>query len=238
MKQHGKRYEELAKLVDEDKVYAPADAVELVKKTSNVKFDSTIEVHMRMGLDVRHADQQVRGTADLPAGTGKTVRVLVFAEGDKAREAEQAGADFVGSDDLIKRIEDGWTDFDVAIAYRDNALMQKVGKLGRILGRRGLMPNTRSGTVVDDIASAVKSSKAGRIEFRTGKAPLIQVPIGKASFEDKGLLDNLGSLVDAVVKAKPAGAKGAYIKGITLTSTMGPGVRLDVGQTTALASAS
>ncbi|HLG70199.1 MAG TPA: 50S ribosomal protein L1 [Chloroflexota bacterium] len=236
MKEHGKRYQELAKLVDEDKVYAPAEAIELVKKTSNVKFDSTIEVHMRMGLDVRHADQQVRGTADLPAGTGKIVRVLVFAEGDKAREAEQAGADFVGSDDLIKRIEDGWTDFDVAIATRD--MMGKVGKLGRVLGRRGLMPNPKSGTVTDDLAKSVKEVKAGRIEFRTGKAPLIQVPIGKASFEDKGLLDNLGSLVDAVVKAKPTGSKGAYIKGITLTSTMGPGVKVDVNQSTALASTS
>lgn len=236
MKEHGKRYEELAKLVDEDKIYSPAEAVDLIKKTSNVKFDSTIEVHMRMGLDVRHADQQVRGTADLPAGTGKSVRVLVFAEGDKAREAEQAGADFVGSDDLIKRIEDGWIEFDVALATRD--MMGKVSKLGRVLGRRGLMPNPKSGTVTDDLAKGVKEVKAGRIEFRTGKAPLIQVPIGKSSFEDKGLLDNLGSLVDAVVKAKPSGSKGSYIKGITLSSTMGPGVKLDVAQATALASAS
>ena len=236
MKEHGKRYVELAKLVDEDKIYPPAEAVELVKKTSAVKFDSTIELHMRMGLDVRHADQQVRGTAALPAGTGKSVRVVVFAEGDKAREAEQAGADAVGSDDLIKRIEDGWTDFDVAIATRD--MMGKVGKLGRVLGRRGLMPNPKSGTVTDDLAKGVKEVKAGRIEFRTGKAPLIQVPIGKASFEDKGLLDNLGSLVDAVVKAKPSGSKGAYIKGITISSTMGPGLKLDVAQTTALGSTS
>jgi large subunit ribosomal protein L1 len=236
MKKHGKRYEEIAKLVEEDKAYSPAEAIELVKKTSTVKFDSTIEVHMRMGLDVRHADQQVRGTADLPAGTGKTVRVLVFAEGDKAREAEAAGADFVGSDDLIKRIEDGWTDFDVALATRD--MMGKVAKLGRVLGRRGLMPNPKSGTVTDDLERGVRDVKAGRIEFRTGKAPLIQVPIGKASFEEKGLLDNLGSLVDAVVKAKPAGSKGTYIKNITLTSTMGPGVKLDVPQTLAAASAS
>jgi|SRR5579884_357044 large subunit ribosomal protein L1 len=236
MKKHGKRYLEIAKLVEPDKAYAPAEAVTLVKQTANTKFDSTIEVHMRMGLDVRHADQQVRGTADLPAGTGKDVRVLVFAEGDKAREAEQAGADFVGSDDLIKRVEDGWTDFDVALATRD--MMGKVGRLGKVLGRRGLMPNPKSGTITDEVGRAVKEMKAGRIEFRTGKAPLIQVPIGKASFEDKGLLDNLSSLVDAVIKAKPAGAKGAYIKNITLTSTMGPGVKLDVGQTQALASAS
>ncbi|HEX6512398.1 MAG TPA: 50S ribosomal protein L1 [Chloroflexota bacterium] len=236
MNQRGKRYQELAKLVDEDKAYAPAEAVELVKKTSNVKFDSTIEVHMRMGLDVRHADQQVRGTADLPAGTGKTVRVVVFAEGDRAREAEQAGADFVGSDDLIKRIEDGWVDFDVALATP--SMMSKVSKLGRVLGRRGLMPNPKSGTVTDDVTRGVKEVKAGRIEFRTDRSALIHVPIGKASFEEKGLLDNLGSLVDAVVKAKPAGAKGAYIKNMTLTSTMGPGVKLDIGQTTALANAS
>jgi len=236
MKQHGKRYEEVVKLVEEDKAYSPAEAIELVKKTSTVKFDSTIEIHMRMGLDVRHADQQVRGTADLPAGPGKAVRVAVFAEGDKAREAEQAGADFVGSDDLIKRIEDGWMDFDVALATRD--MMGKVAKLGRVLGRRGLMPNPKSGTVTDDLERGVKEVKAGRIEFRTGKAPLIQVPIGKASFEEKGLLDNLGSLVDAVVKARPSGSKGTYIKNITLTSTMGPGIKLDVAQTAALAGAS
>jgi large subunit ribosomal protein L1 len=236
MKQHGKRYEEIVKLVDEDKAYAPAEAVELVKKTSTIKFDSTIEVHMRMGLDVRHADQQVRGTADLPAGTGKSVRVLVFAEGDKAREAEQAGADFVGSEDLIKRIEDGWMEFDVALATRD--MMGRVAKLGRVLGRRGLMPNPKSGTVTDDLERGVREVKAGRIEFRTGKAPLIQVPIGKASFEERGLLDNLGSLVDAVMKARPAGSKGTYIRNITLTSTMGPGIKLDVPETMAIASAS
>jgi large subunit ribosomal protein L1 len=201
-----------------------------------VTFDSTIEVHMRMGLDVRHADQQVRGTADLPAGTGKTVRVVVFAEGDRARDAEQAGADFVGSDDLIKRVEDGWLDFDVALATP--SMMPKVSKLGRVLGRRGLMPNPKSGTVTDDVTRGIKDVKAGRIEFRTGKAPLIQVPIGKSSFEEKGLLDNLGSLVDAVVKAKPAGSKGSYIKSITLASTMGPGVKLDIPETVALASTS
>jgi large subunit ribosomal protein L1 len=236
MKKHGKRYDEVAKLVDEDKLYPPIEGVDLVKKTSNVKFDSTIEVHMRMGLDVRHADQQVRGTADLPAGTGKTVRVVVFAEGDRARDAEQAGADFVGSDDLIKRVEDGWLDFDVALATP--SMMPKVSKLGRVLGRRGLMPNPKSGTVTDDVTRGIKDVKAGRIEFRTGKAPLIQVPIGKSSFEEKGLLDNLGSLVDAVVKAKPAGSKGSYIKSITLASTMGPGVKLDIPETVALASTS
>ena len=236
MNKHGKRYTELAKLVEEDKLYPPSEAVELAKKTSAVKFDATIEVHMRMGLDVRHADQQVRGTADLPAGTGKTVRVVVFAEGDKAREAEQAGADVVGSDDLIKRIEDGWLEFDVALATRD--MMGKVAKLGRVLGRRGLMPNPKSNTVTDDLARGVKEVKAGRIEFRTDRSALIHVPIGKASFEDKGLLDNLGSFVDAVVKAKPSGSKGTYIKSITMASTMGPGIKLDISQATALATAS
>jgi len=235
MKEHGKRYTEIAKLVDEDKLYSPTEAVELARKTANTKFDSTIEVHMRMGLDVRHADQQVRGTADLPAGTGRSVRVAVFAEGDKAREAEQAGADFVGSDDLIKRIEDGWLEFDVALAVP--GMMPKVSKLGRILGRRGLMPNPKSNTVTDDLSKGVKEVKAGRIEFRTDRSALIHVPIGKASFEDQGLLDNLTSFVDAVVKAKPAGSKGTYIKSITVASTMGPGVKLDVQQATALSSA-
>ncbi len=236
MKKHGKRYEEAAKLVDEDKAYAPNEAIELVKKTATVKFDSTVELHMRLGVDPRHADQQVRGTAALPAGTGKTMRVLVFAEGDRAREAEEAGADYVGSDDLIKRIDDGWVDFDVALATRD--MMSKVGRLGKVLGRRGLMPNPKSGTVTDDVAKAIKEVKGGRIEFRLDKTALIHVPIGKASFDDKGLLDNLSSLVDAVVKAKPSGAKGTYIRSITMASTMGPGVRLDIPQTVALASAS
>jgi len=236
MKKHGKRYQEVAKLVDEDKLYAPAEGLELAKRTSNTKFDATIEVHMRMGLDVRHADQQVRGTAGLPAGSGKAMRVLVFAEGDRAREAEQAGADFVGSDDLVKRIEDGWTDFDVAIATPE--MMGKVGRLGRVLGRRGLMPNPKSGTVTPEVARAIKEVKGGRIEFRTDRSALIHVPIGKASFEDQGLLENLSSFVDAVVKAKPAGAKGSYIRSITLASSMGPGIKLDVNQATALASAS
>ena len=233
MKKHGKRYEEATKLVDVSKLYPPNEAIELARKTATVKFDSTIELHMRMGLDVRHADQQVRGTADLPAGTGKTVRVLVFAEGDKAREAEQAGADFVGSDDLIKRIEEGWIEFDVALATRD--MMSKVSRLGRVLGRRGLMPNPKSGTVTDDLARGVKEVKAGRIEFRTDRSALIHVPIGKASFENQGLIDNLGSLIDAVVKAKPSGAKGTYIRSISMASTMGPGISLDIPQTMALA---
>ena len=236
MKEHGKRYTEVAKLVDAEKAYAPAEAVELAKKTSNTKFDATIEIHMRMGLDVRHADQQVRGTAALPAGTGKAVRVLVFAEGDKARDAEQAGADFVGSDDLVKRIEEGWTDFDVAIATPE--MMGKVGKLGKVLGRAGKMPNPKSGTVTGEVARAIKEVKGGRIEFRTDRSALIHVPIGKVSFDEKGLLDNLGSFVDAVVKAKPSGSKGSYIKSITLASTMGPGIKLDIAETTALASAS
>lgn len=234
MPEHGKRYRELAKLVDIDKTYAPPEAVSLVRQTANTKFDSTVELHMRMGLDVRHADQQVRGTADLPAGTGKVTRVVVFAEGEKAREAEAAGADFVGADELIKRVEGGWTDFDVVLAT--SSMMQRVSKLGKVLGRKGLMPNPKSGTVTDDVERGVKEVKAGRIEFRTGKAALIQVPIGKASFDDEGLLNNLTSLVEAVVKAKPSGCKGTYIRSITLASTMGPGVHLDVPQTLALAS--
>ncbi|HUZ76595.1 MAG TPA: 50S ribosomal protein L1 [Chloroflexota bacterium] len=231
---HGKRYEEAVKLVDGDKAYAPAEAVDLARKTSTVKFDSTVELHLRLGVDPRHADQMVRGTADLPAGTGKNVRVLVFAQGDKAREAEEAGAEYVGADDLAKRIEGGWLDFDVAIATPD--MMSSVGKLGRILGRRGLMPNPKSGTVTTDVTRAIKELKAGRIEFRVDKTALIHAPIGKASFEPDGLLNNLGSFVDAVVKAKPSGAKGSYIKSITMSTTMGPGIKLDIPQTVALGS--
>ncbi len=234
MSEHGKRYEEVAKLVDPDKLYKPAEAVELAKKTANVKFDSTVELHMRLGVDPRHADQMVRGMADLPAGTGKNVRVLVFAQGDKAHEAEEAGAEFVGADDLAKKIEGGWLDFDIAIATPE--MMGTVGKLGRILGRRGLMPNPKSGTVTTEVARTVKEMKAGRTEFRVDKTALIHAPIGKASFDEEGLLSNLGSFVDAVVKAKPSGAKGAYIKSITMATTMGPGIKLDIPETMALGS--
>jgi large subunit ribosomal protein L1 len=234
MPKRGKKYLEKAALVDRTRAYSPADAIRLLKETAYAKFDETVEVHFRTGLDPRHAEQQVRGTALLPHGLGKPVRVLVFAEGDGARIAREAGADYVGSDDLIKKIEGGWTEFDVAIAQRE--LMGKVGRLGRILGPRGLMPNPRSGTVVDaqDLGKAVNDAKQGRVEFRLDRTALMHVPIGKVSFDEQKLLDNLAALVSEVAKARPAGAKGQYIRSITLTSTMGPGIKLDVNETLAL----
>jgi large subunit ribosomal protein L1 len=235
MAQHGKNYRRIATLVDRDKTYAPSDAIALAKEARYAKFDETVEIHIRTGLDPRHADQQIRSTTQLPHGLGKVVRVLVFAEGEAARVAEEAGADFVGSDDLIYRIQnEGFTDFDVAIAQRE--LMGKVGRLGRVLGPRGLMPNPRSGTVVDgdDIAKAIQDAKGGRVEFRLDRTALLHVPIGKVSFSDDQLLDNLATLMDAVNKAKPSGAKGQYLRAVTLTTTMGPGIRLDLGQTTTL----
>jgi large subunit ribosomal protein L1 len=230
----GKRYIETAKKVEANKPYPPEDAIKLAKETATAKFDETIELHLRTGLDPRHADQQLRGTTILPNGLGKTVRVLVFAEGEAARFAEEAGADFYGGDDLIKRVEGGWTDFDVALASRE--IMGKVGRLGRVLGPRGLMPNPRSGTVVEpqDIGRAVRDARQGRVEFRLDRTALVHVPIGKASFEDSALLENMASIVDAIVKAKPAGAKGQYIRAASLTSTMGPGIRLELGPTLAL----
>ena len=235
MAKHGKNYRRVAALVDRDRAYAPAEAVALAKEARFAKFDETVEVHIRTGLDPRHADQQVRATTLLPHGLGKTVRVLVFAEGDAARAAEAAGADFVGSDELINRIQnEGFTDFDVAIAQRE--LMGKVGRLGRVLGPRGLMPNPRSGTVVDggDIAKAVDDAKGGRVEFRLDRTALLHVPIGKVSFPENHLLNNLATLMDAVNKAKPTGAKGQYLRAVTLTTTMGPGIHLDLGQVTTL----
>ncbi|HXF51493.1 MAG TPA: 50S ribosomal protein L1 [Dehalococcoidia bacterium] len=234
MPKRGKKYLEKAALVDRNRAYPPDEAIRLLKQTAYAKFDETVEVHFRTGLDARHAEQQVRGTALLPHGLGKPVRVLVFAEGDGARIAREAGADYVGSDDLIKKIEGGWTDFDVAIAQRE--LMGKVGRLGRILGPRGLMPNPRSGTVVDaqDLGKAVQDAKQGRVEFRLDRTALMHVPIGKVSFDEEKLKDNLAALVSEVAKAKPAGAKGQYIRSITLTSTMGPGIKLDVNETLAL----
>jgi large subunit ribosomal protein L1 len=210
--------------------------VELVKKTSFVKFDSTLELHMRLGIDPRHADQQVRATATLPHGTGKTVRVLVFAEGEGERIALDAGADYAGSDELINRINGGWVEFDVAIAVADQ--MGKIGKagLGKVLGRRGLMPNPKSGTIVAnpaDLPRVIQESKGGRVEFRNDKTGLLHVGIGKVSFSEEQIKDNLMSMVDAVVRAKPTGAKGTYVKSITLTSTMGPGIHMDVPQTLA-----
>ena len=235
MPKHGKKYEKALQLVDKDRAYAPEEAIRLAKEARFAKFDETVEIHIRTGLDPRHADQQVRSTTVLPNGLGKTVRVLVFAEGDAARDATATGAEFVGSDDLINRIQgEGWTDFDVAIAQRE--LMGKVGRLGRVLGPRGLMPNPRSGTVVDgaDIARAVREAKAGRVEFRLDRTALLHVPIGKVSFEDGALLENLSTLMQAINNAKPSGAKGQYIRNVTLTTTMGPGIRLDLGQALAL----
>jgi large subunit ribosomal protein L1 len=232
MPQHGKKYREAAKQVDEDAFYQPAEALALLKKLNFVKFDATIELHMQLGVDPRHADQMVRGTATLPAGTGKAVKVLVFAQGDKATEAEAAGADFVGLDDYIKQINEGWLGFDVAVATPD--VMSKVASLGRRLGPRGLMPNPKTGTVTFDIARAVREVKAGRVEFRVDKTSLIHMPIGKVSFDENQLLQNLTASVDAIVRAKPSGAKGQYVKSVVVCSTMSPSVRLDVPAALAL----
>jgi large subunit ribosomal protein L1 len=231
---HGKKYREVAKLVDSAKQYQPTEAVALVRQTSPVKFDATVEAHLRLGVDPRHADQQVRGTVVLPAGTGKAVRVVVFAQGDRAREAQAAGADRVGADDLARDIEGGWLDFDVAVATPD--MMGIVGRLGRVLGPRGLMPNARAGTVTNDLSRVLRDIKAGRVEFRTERTVgLIHVPMGKVSFSEDQLMDNLRALVAAVVAAKPSGAKGTYVRSMYLSSTMGPGLRLDLPTTLALA---
>jgi large subunit ribosomal protein L1 len=232
--QRGKKYQEAASQVEREKTYAPDDAIALAKKTAPARFDETVELHMRTGLDPRHADQQIRGTALLPHGLGKQVRVLVFAEGEGARTADQAGADHVGSDDLIKRIEEGWTDFDVALASRE--LMSKVSRLGRVLGPRGLMPNPRTGTVVDpdDLAKAVQDARQGRVEFRLDRTALIHVPIGKVSFDEDKLLENMATVVDAIVKAKPSGSKGQYIRAVSLATTMGPGIKLELAPTLAM----
>jgi large subunit ribosomal protein L1 len=230
----GKKYTEKAQLVEADKLYAPDEAIKLAKEASFAKFDETVEIHMRTGLDPRHADQQIRGTALLPHGLGKTVRVLVFAEGEGARVAEQAGADEVGGDELIKKVEGGYTDFDVALAQRD--LMGKVGRLGRVLGPKGLMPNPRSGTVVDaeDLGKAVNDARQGRVEFRLDRTAIIHCPVGKVSFDESALEENMATLVGEIVKAKPSGAKGVFIKSITLTTTMGPGIKLDPNPTLAM----
>jgi large subunit ribosomal protein L1 len=233
MPTHGKKYRAAAAQVDSDTMYNATEAVDLLKKTSYVNFNSTIELHMMLGVDPRHADQQVRATATLPHGTGKTVRVLVFAEGEGERIALDAGADYAGSDELINRINSGWVDFDVAIAVADQ--MGKIGKagLGKVLGRRGLMPNPKSGTIVanpNDLPRVISESKGGRLEFRNDKTGLLHVGIGKLSFSEEQIRDNLLSFLDAVVRAKPTGAKGTYVKSITLTSTMGPGIHMDVAQ--------
>jgi large subunit ribosomal protein L1 len=224
----GKKYQEVARLVDRSKAYDPKEAVELVKKTGYAGFDETVELHLRMGVDPRAADQQVRGTALLPHGLGKQVRVVVFAQGEAAKLATEANAEFVGADELIKKIEDGWIDFDVSIATPD--MMGKVGKLGKILGRRGLMPNPKAGTVVQpaDLPKAISEVRKGRVEFRLDRTAIIHVPIGKKSFDADKLYENLMSVIEAVMRAKPAGAKGQYIKTASISTTMGPGIKLDV----------
>lgn len=222
----GKKYQEAFKLVDRTRWYTPADAVDLLKQTSYVSFDPTAEAHIRLGVDPRHADQMVRGTVVLPHGTGRRVRVVVFAQAEKAQEALRAGADEVGGDDLVKRIEAGWLDFDVALATPD--MMGMVGKLGRILGRRGLMPNPKAGTITFDLDRAVREVKAGRVEFKVDKTAIIHVPFGKVSFSPEQLTENLAVLVDAVNRARPSATKGQYIKNLTVASTMGPGIRVDV----------
>lgn len=226
---HGKKYVEAAKLVDRATAYEANDAVALVKKTAVAKFDETIEVHIRTGCDGRHAEQQIRGAVVLPNGTGKTVKVLVFAKGDKVNEAEAAGADYVGGDELIPKIQnDGWLDFDVVVATPD--MMGVVGRLGKVLGPKGLMPNPKAGTVTMDVTKAVNDIKAGKIEYRLDKANIIHVPIGKASFTEEKLQENFDALMDAIVKARPSALKGQYLKSITLTSTMGPGVKVSVAK--------
>ena len=226
---HGKKYQEAAKLVDRTTLYDTADAIALVKKTATAKFDETVEVHIKTGCDGRHAEQQVRGAVVLPNGTGKTVKVLVFAKGDKVAEAEAAGADHVGGDELIPRIQnEGWLDFDVVVATPD--MMGVVGRLGKILGPKGLMPNPKAGTVTMDVAKAINDIKAGKIEYRLDKANIIHVPVGKVSFEESKLQENFDALIGAVVKAKPAAAKGQYIRSCTLASTMGPGVRVNTAK--------
>ena len=232
-RKRGKRYRALAAKVERTKAYSPAEAVKLVKETSQAKFDTSVDLHLRMGVDPRHAEQMVRGSAVLPNGTGKTVRVAVFAQGDKAREAQAAGADVVGADDLAKRIEGGWLDFDVAIATPD--MMGAVGRLGKVLGPRGLMPNPKSGTVTFDVTKAVRDSKGGRIEFRVDKTGVVHTVVGKSSFSEQALLQNLATLMDAINRARPAGLKANYIDSVYLTSTQGPSVKLDLAAATALA---
>ena len=229
MSSHGKRYTEARSKIDRENLYSPVEAVRILKDLPEVKFDETVEAHVRLGLNVRHADQQLRGTIMLPHGTGKTVRVAVFAEGDKAREAEEAGADVVGAADLAAKIEGGFTDFDVAIATPDQ--MGVVGRLGRVLGPRGLMPNPKTGTVTFDVAKAVRDAKAGKLEYRTDRGANVHLPIGKRSFDERQLVENYAALVEEIVRARPAAAKGRYIRQITITTTMGPGIHIDPSRT-------
>ena len=234
MPKPGKRYAEAAAQVESEREYQPAEAVALAKKVAPAKFDETVELHLRTGSDPRHADQMIRGVALLPHGIGKTVRVTVFTQGESEALAKEAGADFVGSDDLIKEVQDGWTDFDVSIATPD--MMGKVGTLGRVLGRKGLMPNPRTGTVVapENLAQAIREAKLGRVEFRVDKSSIIHVPIGKVSFDESQLLENLSTLMDNVIRARPGGIKGAYIRSAFITTTMGPSIQMDVASATTL----
>jgi len=225
---HGKRYRKQSEKVRSGHAYPPAEAVALIKETASTGFDETVELHMLLGVNVRHAEEQLRGTFALPHGLGKDVTIAVFAQGEQARDAEAAGADFVGGDDLAKKVEEGWTDFDVAIATPQ--MMGTVGKLGRVLGPQGKMPNPKVGTVTDEIEKAVNDSKAGKIEYRTDRQAIVHLAIGKASFEQEKLLDNLSAAIDEIVRAKPSAAKGRYIRSCTVTTTMGPGIRVDAGK--------
>lgn len=227
MAKHGKRYDNAMKQIDRSKLYAPDEALKMIKEMATAKFDETIELHFRLGIDPRHADQQVRSTVILPHGLGKTVRVLVFAEGEAARAAEEAGADIIADDEVIAKINGGWVEFDVALAVPD--MMRKIGRLGRVLGRRGLMPSPKSGTLVqpEDIAQAINEARAGRLEFRNDRTANLHVPIGKASFDYDKLYDNMVTMLDAIRRVKPSGVKGTYVKRVVITSTMGPGIRMD-----------
>jgi large subunit ribosomal protein L1 len=229
MSKRGKRYAEALEKVDRDREYGPAEAISLVRSLSSAKFDESIEVHVRTSLNVRHADEQLRGTIALPNGLGKDVKIIVFAQGDKVREAQEAGADEVGGEDLAKRIEEGFDDFDVAIATPD--LMSVVGRLGRVLGPSGKMPNPKVGTVTMDVAKAVEESKAGKVEYRTDRTAIVHMVIGKASFPERQLLENYAAVIEELIRAKPSAAKGRYLRTITVTSTMGPGVKVDASRT-------
>ena len=237
MTKHSKNYQEAVKLLDNEKTYPPQEAIMLAKKMAHAHFDETVELHLRMGVDPQNAGQQVRGVALLPHGLGKKIRVLVFAQGEAERIAETAGADFAGGDELVKKIEGGWLGFDTAMATSD--MMGKVGKLGKILGRRGLMPNPKSGTIVaaDDLPRAINDARKGRVEFKLDRTAIIHVPLGKVSFEDDKLTDNLTTVIEAVMKAKPSGAKGQYIRSASLATTIGPGIKLDLKPSLSLSSA-
>lgn len=237
MAKQGKKHQDALKLVDRAQLYDPREAIGLAKQASHTKFDESVELHLRMGVDPRHADQQVRGVALLPNGLGKAVRVLVFTQGEAEKIAQDAGADYVGAEELVKKIEDGWVEFDVAIATPD--MMPKIGKLGKVLGRRGLMPNPKSGTVAqpDDLPRVISDARKGRVEFKLDRSAIIHTVLGKVSFEDDKLIENLAAIVDAVVKAKPSGAKGQYIRSASLSTSMGPGIRLDLTPTLALSAA-